>query len=127
MPNGLFSAFGSLGNLVGRSAAGGGGGMPWSIILPIALSFLQSSGVFGETETERQDRLYNELMNMIRPQYEYWGKQATGLNPIVMKALLEQFKRSANWGWPEGKGMDLGFLENANIPGVTGGRVRRRV
>lgn len=106
------------------TAAGTAAGFPWNIVLPILLSLLQSSGLFGETEGQRREKSLEELMGVVKPEFEYWSGQTRGLNPAIMKALIAQFQRTANWGWPAGKGMDLSFLENLNIPGSIGGKVR---
>ena len=88
----------------GGAAAGGAaatGGIPWAIISPAALSLLTSSGLFGETSTQKQQRMMEELLEMIKPQQQYFADQFKQFNPIVGKALQTQMGRTANWGWPQ--------------------------
>lgn len=92
--------------LTGASAASG---IPWNIIIPVGLSLVQ--GLFGERERAKEKE---EMMEMIQPELDYRNQmynQILGMSPAIGKAVLNQYKRSANWGWPEGKQMDLGWLE----------------
>ncbi len=88
------------GATVGAGAAATGG-IPWSIIIPAALSLLTSSGLFGETSSQKQRRMMEELLAMIKPQQQYFANQFQQFNPIVAKALQTQMGRTANWGWPQ--------------------------
>jgi hypothetical protein len=89
----------------GATLPGAGGaktaGLPWAIIIPAALSLLTSSGLFGETSSQKQQRMMEELLAMIKPQQEYFSQQFQQFNPIVAKALQTQMGRTANWGWPQ--------------------------
>ncbi|MCK4793587.1 MAG: hypothetical protein KAV87_58200 [Desulfobacteraceae bacterium] len=87
----------------GSAAAGGAAaaGVPWAIIIPAALSLLTSSGLFGETSTQKQRRMMEELLAMIKPQQQYLAGQFREYNPVVAKALQTQMGRTANWGWPQ--------------------------
>ena len=89
----------------GATLPGAGGtaaaGMPWSIIIPAALSLLTSSGLFGETSSQKQQRMMEELLAMIKPQQQYFSQQFQQFNPVVAEALQTQMGRTANWGWPQ--------------------------
>ncbi len=91
----------------GATLPGAGGaaaaGMPWSIIIPAALSLLTSSGLFGETSSQKQRRMMEELLEMIKPQQQYFADQFQQFNPVVAKALQAQMSRTENWGWPGGQ------------------------
>ncbi|MBA7687157.1 hypothetical protein ES703_95617 [subsurface metagenome] len=75
-------------------------GFPWAIVIPAALSLLSSSGLFGETQTQRQKRMMEELLAMIKPQQEYLAGRFREFDPIVAKALQAQLGRTRGWGWP---------------------------
>jgi len=90
----------SGGATVGAGAAATGG-IPWAIIIPAALSLLTSSGLFGETSSQKQRRMMEELLEMIKPQQQYFAQQFQQFNPVVAKALQTQMGRTANWGWPQ--------------------------
>jgi len=87
----------------GAAAAGGtaAAGIPMAILIPAALSLLTSSGLFGETSSQKQQRMMEELLEMIKPQQQYFSQQFQQFNPIVAKALQTQMGRTANWGWPQ--------------------------
>ena len=79
-------------------------GFPWEVVVPAALSLLTSSGLFGETSTQRQRRMMEELLQMIKPQQEYLSGRFGEFDPYVAKALQAQLSRTRGWGWPEGMG-----------------------
>jgi hypothetical protein len=89
----------------GATLPGAGGaaaaGIPLAILIPAALSLLTSSGLFGETSSQKQQRMMEELLAMIKPQQQYFSQQFQQFNPIVAKALQTQMGRTANWGWPQ--------------------------
>jgi hypothetical protein len=90
--------------LSGEAVPGGAaaaGGMPWGIIIPAALSLLTSSGLFGETSSQKQQRMMEELLQLIKPQQQYFADQFKQYNPVVGEALQNQMGRTANWGWPQ--------------------------
>jgi len=94
------SAFAS-GKAVPGAGAAATAGIPWAIIIPAALSLLTSTGLFGETSSQRQRRMMEELLALIKPQQQYFAEQFREYNPIVAKALQTQMARTANWGWPQ--------------------------
>ncbi len=79
-------------------------GFPWAIVIPAALSLLTSSGLFGETSSQRQRRMMNELLALIKPQQKYFADQFKQYNPVVAKALQAHMARTSNWGWPQERG-----------------------
>ena len=95
------SAFASGGATLPGAGAAAAGGMPWAIIIPAALSLLTSSGLFGETSSQKQRRMMEELLAMIKPQQQYFADQFQQYNPKVAEALQNQMTRTANWGWPQ--------------------------
>lgn len=95
------SAFASGGATLPGAGGAAAAGMPWGIIIPAALSLLTSSGLFGETSSQKQQRMMEELLQMIKPQQEYFTQQFQQFNPVVAKALQNQMGRTANWGWPQ--------------------------
>jgi len=106
-------------------AAAAGGGMPWSILLPIIASLIPS--LLGGSEEDKQEQEMIKLQQTLRQlgiNKPYQSPYAKQLDPIVMQAILNNFQRSANWGWPAGKQMDLSFLEDFAI-GPMGGRIRQ--
>ena len=94
------SAFASGGATAGAGTATTAG-LPWAIIIPAALSLLTSTGLFGETSSQRQRRMMEELLAMIKPQQQYFADQFQQYNPKVAEALQNQMTRTANWGWPQ--------------------------
>jgi hypothetical protein len=116
-------------------AAGAAAGMPWSIILPIAVSLL--SGLFSKNpqDQEQEDlRRYMATLRQagIRPPYQS-GNVGTFDN-IIAQALAANLGRYANFGFPEGMGVDLSFLQdylanpsaNRSLSGGLPGAVVRR-
>ena len=79
-------------------------GFPWAVVVPIALSLLTQTGLLGETGTQRQKRLMEELLSFIQPQQQYFSSQFQKFDPIVAEALQAQMQRTSGWGWPSGGG-----------------------
>jgi len=63
------------------------------------------SGIFGESKARKQERMLQEYLDMIKPEFEYWSGQARGINPMVMEAIKAQMGRYQGFGWPEGGGI----------------------
>ena len=108
-----------LANLgAGAAGAAAGGGLPWKIILPIALSFFSSQFGGGEDpevqaildrlEMQKNMQMFQQMG--MRPPYQ--SPHIAGLDKVSIQAILNQLGRSGNWGWPEGKGMDMSFIED---------------
>ena len=97
------------------AAAGAAAGLPWSIIIPVGLSLLGSLLSGKSEEEKRQEELYNQILPYLSRNLAYQTalqSRISGILPIVQQAILNQIKRTYNWGWPEGKGIDLDFLES---------------
>jgi len=119
--NPFINLFGSTSPTVGGAGAGAaaaGGGFP-TMLIPILFSLLQSSGLFGggdednEVERIREEGRQRRLLAQMRPQGSYYqSPYLPQIDRTTAMALLNQLKRSANWGWPEGQGMDLSWLED---------------
>ena len=108
-----------ISSLPGLQAAGAaGGGLPWNIMLPILLSFFSSQ--FGGGNDPEVDAILKKLemqknMQMfqqmgMKPPYQ--SPNLPGMDKVSVQAILNQLSRSGNWGWPEGKGMDMSFIED---------------
>ena len=112
-----------MANTAGTAAAGAaGGGLPWSIILPIALSFFTS--LFGENKEDkkREDALeMQQLLQQMGLNQPYQSPYLPGMDKVSVQAILNQLGRSGNWGWPEGKGMDMSFIQDLlrDIPNLS--------
>jgi hypothetical protein len=103
--------------------------MSW--LIPIIFSFLQSSGLFGQTDQSREDERFQQLIQLLGQNQGYRG--STGLlktlDPAMLQAILGNLKRSANWGWPAGKSMDLSFLDDilkGSASSLGAGTLRRK-
>lgn len=86
-------------------AASGGAaaaGFPWAMVVPIALSLLTQTGLLGETSTQRQKRLMEELLSFIKPQQQYFASRFKEYDPKVSEALMNQLNMTRGWGWPSG-------------------------
>ena len=113
-----------ISSLPGLQAAEGAaaGGLPWGILLPIALSFFTS--LFGENEEEkkREDALkMQQLLQQMGLNQPYQSPYLPGMDKVSVQAILNQLGRSGNWGWPEGKGMDMSFIQDmlGDIPNLS--------
>lgn len=97
--------------------AGAAGGFPWAIALPVIFSFLQSTGLFGKTEEQqRQEQMQAQQQNLdeyLRMMQRYMPPawMSRGMGQAAYNALLGQWGRMANWGYPENMQMDLGWLQ----------------
>jgi len=64
------------------------------------------SGLFGESQAKKRERMLQEYLDMIKPEFEYWSQQGRGINPMILEALKTQMGRYAGFGWPsEGGGI----------------------
>jgi len=121
------SAGGTAGMTMGMPATAGAAtaGLPWSIILPIALSLMGSMFSKEKDPYEEAMQLKNQMAMLgFKPPYQ--SRYASTIDPVVAQALLAQLKRTANWGWPAGMGMDTSFIEDALANVGMGGGVRRK-
>ena len=63
------------------------------------------SGIFGESQAKKRERMIQEYLDMIKPEFQYWSGQARGINPMVLEAIKAQMARYQGFGWPaEGGG-----------------------
>lgn len=110
----------------GAAAAGGLLGMPWSVVVPVLLSVF--GGLFEKKEDPLEDALLmQQQMKQLGIQPPYQSPYLPQMNEAAMKAVLAQLNRTANWGWPEGMGVDTSWIQNmiATAPTGTGGTRRR--
>ena len=113
-----------LSGAAGAGTAGlGTAGLSFSSILPylpIVLSFFEEMFKKEKNPIEEALDLQRQMSALgIKPPYQsQYPKQ---LDPVVARALLAQLKRTSNWGWPAGMGMDTGFIEEALKHIGTGG------
>jgi len=63
------------------------------------------SGMFGESEAKKRERMIQEYLDMIKPEFEYWSGQARGINPMVMEAIKAQMAQYQGFGFPGGGGI----------------------
>lgn len=122
----LFGA-GAAGKSAGRTATGIGSiaGLPWNIMLPIVISFFTSLLSGEEDELTKALEMQQNLGTLgLEPPYR--SPFLAGLDRTTLQAILNQMGRSANWGWPAGKRMDLSFIEDflADIPNLATRRKR---
>lgn len=108
-------------------AAAGVAGMPWAIIIPIAMSLIGE--IFGKKDDPLSDAMdMKKQMAMLGMNPPYQSPYTASADKTMYQMLLNQMKRSANWGWPEGMGIDTSFITDAleqNFPGVTPEGIRR--
>ena len=104
-----------ISSLPGLQAAASTGGLPWNIILPIALAYF--SNLFSDNDPEvdavlqklEMDKYAQTLRGMgMSPPYR--SPHLAGLDTATLKAILNQLNRSKNWGWPGGKQLDMSFI-----------------
>ena len=104
-----------ISGLVGSAA-----GMPWSIILPLVTTLL--GGLFGGGQS-KEDEL-KEILKALEGagfQKPYQSQTLSTMDPTIAQALLNNYSRYANWGFPEGMGMDTSFIEDALAQITQGG------
>jgi len=74
-----------------------------TIALILGSSLLPS--LFGESQAKKRERMIQEYLDMIKPEFQYWSGQARGINPMILEALKTQMARYQGFGWPsEGGG-----------------------
>lgn len=75
---------------------------PGTIALILGSSLLPS--LFGESQAKKRERMIQEYLDLIKPEFEYWSGQARGINPMVLEAIKAQMARYQGFGWPGGGG-----------------------
>jgi len=73
---------------------------PATIAVILGSSLL--SGMFGESEAKKRERMLQEYLDLIKPEFEYWSGQARGINPMVMEAIKAQMAQYQGFGFPGG-------------------------
>ncbi len=114
----------------GDAAGGAAGiqGIPWSIIIPIAMSLIGE--IFGKKDDPLSGAMdMKKMMSTLGMQQPYQSPYTGSADKTMYQMLLNQMNRTANWGWPEGMGIDTSFITDAlgeNFPGRTpeGMRIR---
>lgn len=117
------------------AAAGTAGlfGVPWSIALPVIVSVLGATGIFGgkdpEEEALEKALLLKQQMKTLGVQQPYQSPFLPQIDQAVFQALINQMRRTANWGWPAGMQMDTSWLDDLLGRGLAarplGQRLRR--
>jgi len=74
---------------------------PGTIAIILGSSLL--SGMFGESQAKKRERMIQEYLDMIKPEFEFWSQQGRGINPMILEALKTQMSRYQGFGWPEGQ------------------------
>lgn len=82
-------------------ASGGGEAIPWSILIPIAMS-LFSSLFGGDSEEKKREEMSREMMALIKPEFGRYTSAIQGVDPIIQKSLLSRLDQTKGWGWPQG-------------------------
>lgn len=113
---------------VGAAAGGAAGlaGIPWTILVPALLSIF--GGLFEKEEDPLSDALdLQQQMRTLNINPPYQSPYLPQLNEAAFKAVMAQLGRTANFGWPEGQGIDLSFIQDilGSAPSGTGGTRRR--
>ena len=117
MPNGLIGgATGGIGaGATGAAAAAalGAAGLSFSSILPYLPIILSVFGELFKKSPEEEARDFQRQMLALGFKPPYQSQFPKQLDPVIVRALLTQLKRTSNWGWPAGMGMDTSFIEEA--------------
>lgn len=58
------------------------------------------SGLLGESQAKKRERMIQEYLDLIKPEFEYWSGQARGINPMILEAIKAQMGRYQGFGWP---------------------------
>ena len=82
----------------GASAAAGGG-IPWSIIIPMAISAITSL-LGGQSQEKKQQEAIEQVMSFLRPEYQRYTSGIQRIDPMIQKALMSRLDQTQGWGWP---------------------------
>lgn len=127
----LFSVPGLTGGATGSGAGAAGlagaagAGFPWTLALMLLGSALPS--ILGGGEPDMGDKQQNlqETLQLLRQagiKQPYQSPYQAQLDPVILNMLLQRMKRSSNWGWPSGMGIDtdpIMDLINKLVTGTT--------
>lgn len=93
--------------------------IPWNVIIPIAISLLsemfeKEDDPLGDALTLKQQM---DALGMKEPQEPFRNPYLPQMSEAAFKAVLQQMQRTENWGWPEGQGQDMSWLQDmlANV------------
>lgn len=103
---------GAIGAGMAGAMGAAGAGFPWLLAIPILSSLIQAL-TSKSKEQQQQENVTNTLrmLQQLGIKQPYQSKYTQKLDPIIAMALANQLKRTSNWGWPQGMGMDTGLLE----------------
>lgn len=82
----------------GASAAAGGG-IPWSIIIPMAISAITSL-LGGQSQEKKQQEALEQVMAFLQPELRRYTSGIQRIDPIIQKALTSRLDQTQGWGWP---------------------------
>jgi len=95
----------------GAGAASGIFGIPWAILVPALLSVF--GGLFEKKEDPVEEAMkMKQAMDAMGIQAPYQSPYLPQINEAAMKAVMAQLGRTANWGWPEGQGVDTSWIQD---------------
>lgn len=75
---------------------------PGTIAIILGSSLL--SGLFGESQTKKRERMIQEYLDLIKPEFQFWSGQGREINPMILQALKTQMGQYQGFGWPGGGG-----------------------
>jgi hypothetical protein len=99
---------------------------PWGLVLSLGIPLLKDL-LGGEDDEEAQmfekGMQMKNLLGMLGMKQPYQSPFTKAADQAVFNYLIQNMKRTGNWGWPSGMGIDLSFLDQ--LPGLGGGRVKK--
>lgn len=90
----------------GASAAAGGG-IPWSIIIPMAISAITSL-LGGQSQEKKQQEALDQVMQFLQPEFNRYTSTIQGVSPAIQKTLMDRLGQTQGWGWPAQPGTQPG-------------------
>lgn len=58
------------------------------------------SGLLGESQAKKRERMIQEYLDLIKPEFQFWSQQGREINPMILEALKTQMGRYQGFGWP---------------------------
>jgi len=58
------------------------------------------SGLFGESQAKKRERMIQEYLDLIKPEFQFWSQQGREINPMILQALKTQMGQYQGFGWP---------------------------
>lgn len=83
----------------GTAAATGGASIPWSIIIPMAISAITSM-LGGQSQEKRQEESIQQVLAFLQPEFQRYTRGIQRVDPIIQKALTSRLGQTQGWGWP---------------------------